>query len=83
MALYWRRATGPGALAAMLAGAGTVIALNVGPASWRLGYDPFLWAMATSLLAGVGVSLATKPPDAAWVSRLFDDQRSTSATSAQ
>jgi SSS family solute:Na+ symporter/sodium/pantothenate symporter len=83
MALYWRRATGAGALAAMLTGAGTVVVLNLGDPSWRLGYDPFLWAMALSGAAGVAVSLATKPPDPALVSRLFDDQRSTSATSAQ
>jgi SSS family solute:Na+ symporter/sodium/pantothenate symporter len=34
--------------------------------------DPLLWGLTVSLLAGITVSLATTPPDAALVSRLFD-----------
>ena len=82
MGLYWRRATGAGALAAMLVGAGTVAALT-----WMklapLGLEPFVWSLPASAITGVAVSLMTSPPDSKLVARLFDDQRSTTATSAQ
>jgi SSS family solute:Na+ symporter/sodium/pantothenate symporter len=52
---------------------------SVGPLTafkpyYLLGLDPFVWGLAASLFAGVSVSLATQPPDAAHVSRLFDDR---------
>ena len=39
-----------------------------------LDLDPLLWGLTVSLLSGIAVSLATAPPDAALVSRLFDAQ---------
>jgi sodium/pantothenate symporter len=49
----------------------------IGPATafrpyYLLGLEPIVWGLATSLVAGVGVSLATAPPDPQLVSRLFD-----------
>jgi sodium/pantothenate symporter len=37
-----------------------------------LGLDPLLWSLATSLVAGVGVSLLTRTCDNALVSKYFD-----------
>jgi sodium/pantothenate symporter len=86
MMCYWRRATAPGTIAAMLAGAsassalnlaGLVIAIRAGKASEfhayeLLGFDPLIWGLASSLIAGVLVSLATRPPEERLVSKLFD-----------
>ena len=49
----------------------------IGPAKglrpyYLLGLDPCVWGLSASLVAGVVVSLTTKPPDEARVSRLFD-----------
>jgi SSS family solute:Na+ symporter/sodium/pantothenate symporter len=104
MTAYWRRATAAGAIAGMLAGAGTHIGLyvagwimaavyhpktndlawlgynpNIGPATrfnpyYLLEIDPIVWGLCASLLASMIVSLRTRPPDAAVVSRLFDAQ---------
>jgi SSS family solute:Na+ symporter/sodium/pantothenate symporter len=81
MAAYWRRATAAGVLAAMLAGALTVLALLVaGIARGSLqrfepyalfGFDPVVWGLLASALAGILVSLWTRPPDAKTVERLF------------
>jgi sodium/pantothenate symporter len=92
---FWRRATSSGALAAMIAGAATTLALyaagmiryrlhypdqGIGPppsafsAYYLLGFDPCVWGLASSLLAGVVGSLVTPPPDPARVSLLFDAQ---------
>lgn len=38
------------------------------------GLEPIVWGLAASFIAGVGVSLATAPPDERLVSWLFDDQ---------
>jgi SSS family solute:Na+ symporter/sodium/pantothenate symporter len=87
MTAYWRRATAAGCVAAMAAGAGTILALYVvgwfGPdpmigqkTSFRpyflLQLDPLIWGLVASALAGIGVSLRTRPPDPARVSMLFD-----------
>jgi SSS family solute:Na+ symporter/sodium/pantothenate symporter len=87
MSCYWRRATKAGVLAAMLAGAGTCLVLlligsqmddpMIGPATnfrcrCPLGFEPIVWGLLVSLLTGVGVSLCTRPPDPALVSRMFD-----------
>jgi SSS family solute:Na+ symporter/sodium/pantothenate symporter len=92
MGCYWRRATAAGALAAMLAGAGTVGALilvglfgddpGIGPrtqfrAHYLFQIEPILWGVLASLVAGVTVSLLTRPPRASHVSRLFDAQAPT------
>lgn len=47
-----------------------------------LGLDPLLWGLLASSTAGIGVSLATEPPDAALVSELFDAQPTTVKTLA-
>lgn len=41
---------------------------------YLLGLDPIVWGLAMSLTIGIVVSLCTRPPDAALVSRLFDAQ---------
>jgi Na+/proline symporter len=79
---YWRRATAAGTAAAMLTGVGATLFLygrnwiakgEFTP--WRpYDLDPIIWGLAGSLVAGVTVSLLTRPPDAALVSRLFDQQ---------
>lgn len=88
MGLFWRRATRTGALAAMIAGfAGMVILYGVGlhlhglrafRPYFLLGLDPFVWGLGASLVAGVGVSLFTRPPDPERVALLFDEQPPTS-----
>jgi SSS family solute:Na+ symporter/sodium/pantothenate symporter len=82
MLAFWRRATAAGALCGMFAGAATVLALfSCGPLlenkrffdPYQLaGLDPIIWGLAASSLAGVLVSLATAPPPAELVSKLFD-----------
>ncbi|MBI5756989.1 MAG: sodium:solute symporter [Planctomycetales bacterium] len=89
MLAFWRRATVPGVLSAMIVGSVTVLALYlVGFASpdpmignitkfrpyFLGGIDPIVWGLATSLLAGVGVSLMTSPPPEKLISQLFDRQ---------
>jgi SSS family solute:Na+ symporter/sodium/pantothenate symporter len=86
MACYWRRATAAGTLAAMLAGVGTTLALyaagwvggTFATATYRpyllLGLEPLLWGLAASLPAGIIVSLLTRPPEEAVVSRCFDPE---------
>jgi SSS family solute:Na+ symporter/sodium/pantothenate symporter len=89
MAAFWRRATAAGVLAAMLSGAGTALALlligsqaadpMIGPATsfrsyYLLGMEPVVWGLLVSLIAGVSVSLATRPPSAKLVSRMFDPE---------
>lgn len=102
MAVFWRRSTTAGTLAAMLAGAGTVLILFtlgcfviprfhleeefrwlgydpwMGPATafrpcFPLGLDPVVWALAASALAGISVSLRTRPPENDLVKALFED----------
>jgi SSS family solute:Na+ symporter/sodium/pantothenate symporter len=87
MACYWRRATAAGTMAAMIAGAGTMLVLYligffapdpmIGQATqfrpyFLAGLDPLLWGLAASLVAGVVGSCLSPSPDAARVSRLFD-----------
>jgi SSS family solute:Na+ symporter/sodium/pantothenate symporter len=87
MAAYWRRATTPGTMAAMITGAATVLVLYligfasddpmIGPATdfrpyFLAGVDPLLWGLSASLVAGVAGSYLSKPPDPERVARLFD-----------
>lgn len=86
MMCYWRRATGPGTISAMLAGAAASLSLNLTglgiafskgkPQEFSaynlLGFEPLIWGLAASLVAGVAVSLMTSPPDEKLVSKLFD-----------
>lgn len=94
MAAYWRRATAAGALAAMLAGSATMICLfaiswirdidpMIGQATkfrpyFLFGFEPIIWGLLFSLIAGVGVSLLSSPPDSAVIGRLFGEAPSTS-----
>jgi sodium/pantothenate symporter len=87
MLCYWRRATAAGTIAAMLAGAGASLALNLAglvQAYQRTGsfakfqpyylfeLEPLIWGLLASLLVGMLVSLVTQPPDERLVSKLFD-----------
>jgi SSS family solute:Na+ symporter/sodium/pantothenate symporter len=80
MTAYWRRATAAGTIAAMLAGAGACFSLYLTGfiltssfTEYRLlGLHPLLWGLATSLIAGIAVSLVTQPPAQALLARLFD-----------
>lgn len=70
--LLWRRGTGAGALAAVVAGGGSVIGLM-----WWYGIlanEPIYYGLLTSLVVYVVVSLATPPTDAvtlaAWRERV-------------
>ncbi|HYE99260.1 MAG TPA: hypothetical protein VEJ18_10135, partial [Planctomycetota bacterium] len=76
MGLFWRRATAAGAITALIAGGGTVLTFAFLPASWRLGVDPFIWALAASALLGPAVSLLTAPPPREVVDPLFDARAS-------
>jgi SSS family solute:Na+ symporter/sodium/pantothenate symporter len=87
MLAFWRRATAAGAIAGMLTGAATILALfSCGPLleskrffdPYQLaGLDPIIWGLATSAIAAVLVSLATTPPPNELISRLFDAPRPT------
>jgi Na+/pantothenate symporter len=78
MALYWKRATRAGALAAVLGGFFTVFML------WSLGWqkdtvtpvylfqlDPLVYGFAVSFLLGITVSLLTQPPPQEHIDRYF------------
>lgn len=88
MTLYWRRATAAGVLAAMLVGSGVVLGLYIpgwisevdpmiGNATafrpyFLLGFEPVVWGVLASVVAGVTVSLGTRPPQAERIAWLFD-----------
>jgi SSS family solute:Na+ symporter/sodium/pantothenate symporter len=81
MLAFWRRATAAGTLAAMAAGAVTILALFVAGSIRSgtafvpyalLGFDPIVWGLAVSAATGVVVSLFTSPPPEELVSRMFD-----------
>ena len=92
MICYWRRATAPGVVAAMLGGAATMMLMYglgaagfgntlIGAASrfrpyFLLNLDPLIWSLLISGLLGYFVSLATRPPSEATLSQLFDRQPS-------
>jgi SSS family solute:Na+ symporter/sodium/pantothenate symporter len=81
MLAFWRRSTAAGTLAAMAAGAVTILALFVAGSIRSgtafvpyalLGFDPIVWGLAVSAATGVVVSLFTSPPPEELVSRMFD-----------
>lgn len=87
MLAYWRRATVPGVMSAMIGGALTVLSLYcfgfmlpdpmIGNITkfrpyFPLGVDPLVWGVGVSLIAGVTVSLLTAPPPEKLVGQLFD-----------
>ena len=61
-ALFWRRATRPGAIAGLLAGCGVTLALNLWPQLAIFGVHPGLYGAAANVLVLVAVSLRTDPP---------------------
>ncbi|ABG05816.1 Na+/solute symporter [Rubrobacter xylanophilus DSM 9941] len=67
-ALFWRRATGAGALVSMLVSSAVVVALML----WQglLANSPIYVGMLTSLVVFVGVSLLTRPQTAGDAPRL-------------
>jgi Na+/proline symporter len=97
MLCYWRRATAAGAISAMLAGAATALALNLAgliiafregrPSEFHayelLGLEPLIWGLLVSLLVGVVVSLATRPPDERLIRKFFDGRAEPVGTAAQ
>jgi SSS family solute:Na+ symporter len=70
--LLWRRGNVQGALAAMIAGGATVIALMI--TKGTLANEPIYYGLGVSLVAYLAVSLATRPTDenilATWRDRL-------------
>jgi sodium/pantothenate symporter len=87
MMCYWRRATAAGTISAMLAGASCALALNLTGLGLAYantgqfakftpyalyGFEPLIWGLLVSLVVGLVVSLLTRPPDEALVSKLFD-----------
>jgi SSS family solute:Na+ symporter/sodium/pantothenate symporter len=89
LGLYWRRATRPGALAALLTGFGAVTFLYIlgwlglgkagktGPAKedfaplYLFNLDPVLYGLFLSFIAGIVVSLLTRPLPEKHVDRYF------------
>lgn len=84
MALYWRRMTAPAAVAGMLGGGGTVLALylagflRTGSFSEYLlcGLHPFVWSVLVSAAAIVGVSLLGRAPEESLQERFFGERPS-------
>jgi SSS family solute:Na+ symporter/sodium/pantothenate symporter len=94
MAAFWRRATAAGVIAAMLSGAATSLALLVagsllpdpllGPATrfrshYWCGLEPVVWGLLASLLAGILVSLCSRPPRPELLAKWFDAADETNA----
>ena len=81
MAAFWRRATAPGVVAAMIGGPLSMFLLyltNLFTAERAFkafllgGLDAFVWGLVTSAALGIGVSLLTPQPSRALVSQFFD-----------
>jgi Na+/proline symporter len=87
MATFWRRGTAAGVMAAMLTGAATIFTLyglgwlgyaqTIGEQTqfrpyYLLELHPIVWGLGASLVAGLGVSLATKPPEPDRIALCFD-----------
>ncbi|MFJ2865679.1 sodium:solute symporter [Kitasatospora sp. NPDC087314] len=82
--LVWRRGNLPGALAAMIAGGGTVIVLMA--VKGVLANEPIYFGLAVSLVVYLVVSLATRPTDATvlerWRGRLAGQTETPAAPAA-
>jgi len=90
LALYWRRATRLGALAALISGFLTVVGLyalgyalafqQVAPADLKPyylgGIDPLVYGLGVSFACGIIVSCLTTPPPDAYVARFFVESES-------
>jgi len=63
-ALYWRRSTRAGVLVGLLAGCLVTLAFNLWPGLQWQGIHPGIWGLAANVACLVGVSLASRPPDA-------------------
>jgi SSS family solute:Na+ symporter/sodium/pantothenate symporter len=89
MVAYWRRATAAGVIAAMVVGVGLVCGLYligmrtpdplIGQATsirpyYLLGFDPMVWGITSSLVAGLTVSMLTRQPSEPFLRQVFDGQ---------
>lgn len=70
LGVRWRRFTAAGALASLLVGNLTLVAMSAGAVP-TLGFLPVFWAFFVGLSAGVGVSLVTAPAEAGTIERAF------------
>ncbi len=70
-ALVWKRANAAGALSSIVIGVATTLIWEFGGYGTSSGVDPVIPAIALSVLALVGVSLATKPPATEQVAPFF------------
>jgi len=92
MTAYWRRATVPGMYAAMFTGASVMLSLSIAGwlgedpmidvatrfrPYFAFGLHPIVYGLPASVVAGVVVSLMTKPPREELISHLFDSPAST------
>lgn len=72
LALFWRRATGAGAIAAMTVGTGFFLLQSIfDQIPQPFGLKPFVWGLVVSLVMGIVVSLLTRPPDTQSIRELF------------
>ena len=96
MGLFWRRSTAHGAVAAMSVGAGTVLLLYSAKLLLRvmgmgdlasalrlpafLGFEPAIWGLSASAVAGIVASLITPlPADSSVINSLFPTEKTSSA----
>jgi sodium/pantothenate symporter len=73
-AIYWPRMNKVGCLAGMLGGFGSFVAqyLSFGTKSFG-GFDPFVWALLTSLVCSVAGARLSRPPTRELTLRYFGD----------
>jgi Na+/pantothenate symporter len=71
LGVYWKRGTRAGATSSMIVG--TAVALAWMAAGRPLGVHGFIPGVLSSLIAFVGVSLATRPPDPELVARAWGE----------
>jgi SSS family solute:Na+ symporter len=70
LSLRWRRYTAAGAIASIVAGNAVLLATTFGVLP-KLGLLPVAWGLGAAIVAGVGVSLMTPPPDEALTERVL------------
>jgi len=70
LGVRWRRFSAAGALASLVGGNATLVLMTTKVLP-SFGFLPVFWAFFVGLLLGVGVSLATSPPDEATVAEAF------------
>jgi Na+/proline symporter len=72
-ALYWKRATKWGAISSVLTGevVSVLLIYNVIPSSFNLGSLPILPGIICALIALIGVSYLTSPPNKATIEKFI------------